>query len=122
MADTRNSAEFAFTHVSTRACEPLRLHILIKVDLAQFDNSYSGWPEAWSFFVGILQSAYTLTGYGMVAALCEEVRDPAREVPKAMGKSEIQERVRFMTAYIWLSLFSPLCRRGCHHGSCVFGE
>lgn len=52
----------------------------------QFDNSYAGWPKAWSFFVGVLQSAYTLTGYGMVAALCEEVKNPAREVPRAMGE------------------------------------
>ncbi|KAJ9091703.1 hypothetical protein QFC19_008994 [Naganishia cerealis] len=66
MADTRNSAKFAFTH---------------------FDNSYAGWPKAWSFFVGVLQSAYTLTGYGMVAALCEEVKNPAREVPRAMGEN-----------------------------------
>lgn len=38
----------------------------------------------WSFFVGLLQAAYTLTGYGMVAAMCEEVQNPEREVPKAM--------------------------------------
>lgn len=53
---------------------------------AQFDASFSGWPSAWAFFVGLLQAAYTLTGYGMVAALCEEVRDPVREVPRAMGE------------------------------------
>ncbi|KAM5367245.1 hypothetical protein ACJZ2D_010078 [Fusarium nematophilum] len=29
-------------------------------------------------------AAYTLTGYGMVAAMCEEVQHPEREVPKAM--------------------------------------
>jgi amino acid transporter len=34
--------------------------------------------------VGLLQAAYTLTGYGMVAALCEEVGNPEREVPKAI--------------------------------------
>ncbi|ORY23939.1 amino acid/polyamine transporter I [Naematelia encephala] len=63
MADTRNSGKFAFS---------------------QFDASYSGWPAAWAWFVGLLQAAYTLTGYGMVAALCEEVKEPAREVPRAM--------------------------------------
>ena len=26
----------------------------------------------------------TITGYGMVAAMCEEVQHPEREVPKAM--------------------------------------
>ncbi|WVQ81749.1 hypothetical protein IAT38_003874 [Cryptococcus sp. DSM 104549] len=63
MADTRNSGEYAFTH---------------------FDAEFSGWPAAWSWFVGLLQAAYTLTGYGMVASLCEEVKEPVREVPKAM--------------------------------------
>ena len=41
-------------------------------------------PSGWAFFVGLLQAAYTLTGYGMVAAMCEEVQYPEREVPKAM--------------------------------------
>lgn len=44
----RRSAEFVFT---------------------SFDSSRSGWLDGWSFFVGLLQSAYTLTGYGMVAAM-----------------------------------------------------
>jgi len=65
MADTRNSAEFAFTH---------------------FDASPSGWPAAWAWFVGLLQGAYVLTGYGMVASLCEEVKQPEKSVPKAMGE------------------------------------
>lgn len=49
-----------------------------------YDASSSGWPTAWSFFIGLQQSAYVLTGYGMVAAMCEEVQHPEREVPKAM--------------------------------------
>lgn len=49
-----------------------------------FDASSSGWPDGWAFFVGLLQAAYTLTGYGLVASLCEEVNYPEREVPKAM--------------------------------------
>ncbi|PMD39045.1 amino acid transporter-like protein [Hyaloscypha variabilis F] len=63
MSDNRRSAEFVFTH---------------------FDASASGWPSAWAWFVGLLQAAYTLTGYGMVAAMCEEVQMPEREVPRAM--------------------------------------
>ncbi|WVW78660.1 hypothetical protein I302_100620 [Kwoniella bestiolae CBS 10118] len=63
MADNRNSGKFAFSH---------------------FDASNSGWPSAWAWFVGLLQAAYTLTGYGMVAALCEEVKEPAHQVPRAM--------------------------------------
>jgi amino acid transporter len=41
-------------------------------------------PSGWAFFVGLLQAAYTLTGYGMVASMCEEVAFPEREVPKAI--------------------------------------
>lgn len=63
MADHKRSANFVFGH---------------------YDASASGWPAGWAFFVGLLQAAYTLTGYGMVAAMCEEVQNPAREVPKAI--------------------------------------
>ncbi|KAF3931160.1 hypothetical protein ABW19_dt0200250 [Dactylella cylindrospora] len=59
----RNSADYVFAH---------------------YDPSLSGYPAGWSFFVGLLQAAYTLTGYGMVASLCEEVQNPHKEVPKAM--------------------------------------
>ncbi|KAF1982185.1 amino acid permease-like protein [Aulographum hederae CBS 113979] len=63
MADHRRSGEFVFAH---------------------FDASQSGWPSGWAFFVGLLQAGYTLTGYGMVASMCEEVQNPEREVPKAI--------------------------------------
>ncbi|KAG9125063.1 hypothetical protein FRC07_009113 [Ceratobasidium sp. 392] len=63
MADDRRSGKFVFSH---------------------YDASAAGWPSGWAFFVGLLQAAYTLTGYGMVAAMCEEVQNPEREVPKAM--------------------------------------
>ena len=63
MADTKRSGAYVFGH---------------------YDASSSGWPAGWAFFVGLLQPAYTLTGYGLVAAMCEEVQNPAREVPKAI--------------------------------------
>lgn len=63
MKDNLRSGEFVFAH---------------------YDASESGWPSGWAFFVGLLQAAYTLTGYGLVASMCEEVQNPAREVPKAM--------------------------------------
>lgn len=50
-------------------------------------------PDGWAFFVGLLQAAYTLTGYGMVAAMCEEVQNPEREVPKAIVLSVIAAAV-----------------------------
>lgn len=36
---------------------------------SHYDASDSGWPSGWAFFVGLLQAAYTLTGYGMVQHL-----------------------------------------------------
>ncbi|KAH2778402.1 hypothetical protein KXV60_003135 [Aspergillus fumigatus] len=68
MADNRRGAAFVFGH---------------------YDASDSGWPSGWAFFVGLLQAAYTLTGYGMVAAMCEEVQNPHREVPKAIVLSVV---------------------------------
>ncbi|CRG89748.1 Amino-acid permease BAT1 [Talaromyces islandicus] len=68
MADHRRSGEFVFAH---------------------YDASTSGWPSGWAFFVGLLQAAYTLTGYGMVAAMCEEVQNPHLEVPRAIVLSVV---------------------------------
>ncbi|KIR26985.1 GabA permease [Cryptococcus deuterogattii LA55] len=81
-ADNRNSAKFAFSH---------------------FDAQYSGWPSGWAWFVGLLQGAYTLTGYGMVASLCEEVNEPAREVPRAMVLSVAAAAV---TGIVYLPLLA----------------
>ncbi|KAH8090415.1 amino acid/polyamine transporter I [Filobasidium floriforme] len=86
-APRRNSAAYAF---------------------GEFDASASGYTPGWSFFVGLLQAAYTLTGYGkplvslslrMVAALCEEVHAPERAVPKAMVLSVA---AAFVTGVVYL--------------------
>ncbi|KDN51989.1 amino acid transporter, partial [Tilletiaria anomala UBC 951] len=53
-----------------------------------FENR-GGWPDGWAFLVGLLQAAYTLTGYGTVAQCSEETRNPAKEVPRAMVGSVI---------------------------------
>lgn len=58
----RNSAEFVFTSFEPR----------------------SGWPDGWSFCVGLLQAAYATSSTGMIISMCEEVREPATQVPKAM--------------------------------------
>jgi amino acid permease (GABA permease) len=60
-----------------------------KYVFTEFDASRAGWTPRWAFFVGLLQSAFTLTGYGMVSAVCEEVQNPEREVPKAMVLSVV---------------------------------
>ena len=67
--------------------------------LTAFDASHSGWPAGWSFCVGLLQAAYATSSTGMVVSwvlcpplrasltlrsMCEEVRQPAVQVPRAM--------------------------------------
>lgn len=78
MADTRRSGAFVF---------------------GNFDATASGWAPGWAFFVGLLESAYTITGYGMVAAMCEEVNNPEHEVPKAMVLSVLAAGI---TGIFWL--------------------
>ncbi|QSZ32892.1 hypothetical protein DSL72_002473 [Monilinia vaccinii-corymbosi] len=84
--DRRRDAEFVFTH---------------------YDASASGWPSGWAWFVGLLQAAYTLTGYGMVAAMCEEVQNPEREVPKAMVLSVFAAGVTGLVYLIPLLFVMP---------------
>ncbi|KAF1844195.1 amino acid transporter [Cucurbitaria berberidis CBS 394.84] len=50
----------------------------------EFDPSNSGWVPGWSFCVGLLHAAYATSSTGMIVSMCEEVRQPATQVPKAM--------------------------------------
>lgn len=61
-------------------------------------------PSGWSFGIGLLQATYTLTGYGMIAAMCEEVQNPSKEVPKAIVLSTVAAGVTGM-AYLVPILF-----------------
>lgn len=61
MSDTYRSGEFVF---------------------ANYDASGSGYPEGFTFFVGLLQGAYVLTGYGMVGDSFE-VESVSREAHMA---------------------------------------
>ncbi|KAH6871433.1 polyamine transporter TPO5 [Thelonectria olida] len=45
----------------------------------------SGWPDGWSFMVGLLHAAYATSSTGMIISMCEEVREPSTQVPKAMA-------------------------------------
>lgn len=47
-------------------------------------ESNSGWPDGWSFLVGTLHAAYATSSTGMITSMCEEVREPSTQVPKAM--------------------------------------
>ncbi|KAF2194562.1 amino acid transporter [Zopfia rhizophila CBS 207.26] len=50
----------------------------------EFDPSNSGWVPGWSFCVGLLHAAYATSSTGMIISMCEEVEQPATQVPKAM--------------------------------------
>ncbi|KAL8663233.1 MAG: hypothetical protein Q9168_008130 [Polycauliona sp. 1 TL-2023] len=50
----------------------------------KFDPSNSGWPAGWSFCIGLLHAAYATSSTGMIISMCEEVQQPATQVPKAM--------------------------------------
>ncbi|EGE03153.1 GABA permease [Trichophyton equinum CBS 127.97] len=86
LADHRRSGKFVFTH---------------------YDATASGWPTGWAFFVGLLQPAYTLTGYGMVAAMCEETQNPHREVPKAIVLSVVAAGITGLVYLITLLFVLP---------------
>ncbi|KAF2008615.1 polyamine transporter TPO5 [Aaosphaeria arxii CBS 175.79] len=45
---------------------------------------HSGWPSGWAFMVGLLHAGYATSSTGMIISMCEEVRDPSLQVPKAM--------------------------------------
>ncbi|GKT56046.1 LOW QUALITY PROTEIN: amino acid permease [Colletotrichum tofieldiae] len=44
----------------------------------------SGWTDGWSFMVGLLHAGYATSSTGMVISMCEEVKKPATQVPKAL--------------------------------------
>ena len=112
MADTRNSAEFAFTHVSDgsiRADDSLTHRLL---DGPKRGRGLSGCFRQRTPSLGRSLGGPADKRYGMVAALCEEVKEPARAVPRAMG----------MSRGVFSTEISPFMRRGIHHGRCVLGE
>ncbi|KAF3909658.1 hypothetical protein AA313_de0207695 [Arthrobotrys entomopaga] len=44
----------------------------------------SGWTKGWSFMIGLLHAGYATSSTGMIISMCEEVRQPSTQVPKAM--------------------------------------
>ncbi|OBA21378.1 hypothetical protein METBIDRAFT_78357 [Metschnikowia bicuspidata var. bicuspidata NRRL YB-4993] len=50
--------------------------------LTHFDNSRSGWPDPLAFMVGMQSSCFTLTGYGMLFSMTDEVKRPEKNMPK----------------------------------------
>ncbi|KAF4905793.1 Choline transport protein [Colletotrichum viniferum] len=52
--------------------------------LGHYEETFSGW-EHFTFFIGLLPSAYVFCAVGMISAMAEECKDPSVRVPKAIG-------------------------------------
>ncbi|CAN3376767.1 hypothetical protein DIURU_001548 [Diutina rugosa] len=59
-----------------------RSHNSPKEILTAFDNSRSGWPDAMAFIVGLQAGSFTMSGYGMIFSLSDEVKNPEKNMPK----------------------------------------
>ncbi|KAG7661864.1 TPO5 [[Candida] subhashii] len=54
----------------------------IKEILTTFDNTRSGWPDPLAFIIGLQSPSFTITGYGMLFSITDEVKNPERNMPK----------------------------------------
>ncbi|KAI2632493.1 amino acid transporter [Hypomontagnella submonticulosa] len=52
--------------------------------LGHYDTSLSGW-NGFSFWIGILPSAYTFSAIGMISSMAEECGDPTIKLPNAIS-------------------------------------
>ncbi|KAI5864440.1 amino acid transporter [Durotheca rogersii] len=52
--------------------------------LGHYDTSLSGW-NGFSFWIGILPSAYTFSAIGMISSMAEECGDPTVKLPNAIS-------------------------------------
>lgn len=50
--------------------------------LTKFDNTRSGWPDPLAFLIGFQSPSFTLSGYGMIFSMTDEVKDPEINMPK----------------------------------------
>ncbi|KAF4962380.1 hypothetical protein FSARC_9546 [Fusarium sarcochroum] len=63
----------------------------------------SGWPDGWSFCIGLLHAAYTTSATGMITSMCEEVKKPETQVPRAMLATV------FINLVAGLMILVPVC-------------
>nr|XP_036583995.1 amino acid permease [Colletotrichum truncatum]KAF6793254.1 amino acid permease [Colletotrichum truncatum] len=52
--------------------------------LGHYEETFSGWGH-FTFFIGLLPSAYVFCAVGMISAMAEECKDPSVRVPRAIG-------------------------------------
>lgn len=53
--------------------------------LVGYDPSHSGWETHFTFFIGLLPTAYTFSAIGMVTSMAEECTKPETQIPTAMS-------------------------------------
>ena len=53
--------------------------------LGHYDSSFSGWGPGFTFFIGLLPSAYTFSAIGMITSMTEECASPETEVSRALA-------------------------------------
>ncbi|KAK0383201.1 hypothetical protein NLU13_9114 [Sarocladium strictum] len=52
--------------------------------LGHYDASFSGYPDGFAFFIGLLPPAYTFSAIGMISSMAEECHKPESQVPTAI--------------------------------------
>ncbi|EFQ27312.1 amino acid permease [Colletotrichum graminicola] len=67
----------------------------------------SGWTPGWSFMVGLLHAGYATSSTGMIISMCEEVKKPATQVPKALVLTVILNTVAGLLFLIPLVFVLP---------------
>ncbi|VEU21394.1 DEKNAAC102518 [Brettanomyces naardenensis] len=68
-----------------------------------FDATRTGWPSFLAFLIGAIQfPAMTFNGYGSIASMSEEVKDPEKTIPKGMIYAVL------ISALIGLSFILPI--------------
>ncbi|KAF4951722.1 hypothetical protein FSARC_12845 [Fusarium sarcochroum] len=70
-------------------------------------EALSGWPKGWAFCVGLLHAAYATSSTGMILSMCEEVKFPATQVPKAIVGTIILNTIAGLLFLISLAFILP---------------
>lgn len=52
--------------------------------LGNYDTSFSGWGQGFTFFIGLLPPAYAFSAMGMVTSMAEECAEPEVEVSRSL--------------------------------------
>lgn len=79
----------------------------VKHILSHFDNLRLGWPDPLAFMVGMQSSSFTLTGYGMLFSMTDEVKNPEKNMPKGAVSAIVMSIVQGLFFIIPILLILP---------------